>query len=144
MSAPLAAKTVESTYSVVNRDDLVPRLGPTPIVNLLHNLAAFDWRAAAEKDGDAIVSRLTLLLATKDTKNQERRAGPGLQPNESWQYDPVVPGKVMFVNPGSAPTRIDPFSEVLRSLRLTPSCVRDHFVDTDEFSSALVPERSAV
>ena len=144
MSAPLAAKTVDSTYSVVNRDDLVPRLGPTPIVNLLHNLAAFDWRAAAEKDGDAIVRRLTLLLATKDTKNRERRAGPGLQPNDSWQYDPVVPGKVLFVNPGSAPTRIDPFSEVLRSLRLTPSCVRDHFVDTDEFSSALANERTAV
>jgi hypothetical protein len=138
MSAPLAASITDSTYSTVNRDDLVPRLGPTPIVNLLHNLQDFDWRQAAEKDEDPFIRRITLLLAGNDgERSGEARKRCQLEPNEDWHYDPVVPGKVFFITPGSAPVRIDAFSEVLRSLRLTRTSVQDHFVDTEEFMTSL-------
>ena len=153
MSAPLAASISGSTYSTVNRDDLVPRLAPTPIMNLLHNLQEFDWRQAAEKGGDAFIRRITLLLAGEGhgggeggegqeggeggERSAERRKRCTLEPSEEWHYDPVVPGKVFFITPGTAPVRVDACSEVLRSLRLTRSSVRDHFVDTEEFMTSL-------
>ena len=113
-------------------------------MNLLHNLQEFDWRQAAEKGGDTFIRRITLLLAGEGQeggeggeRSAERRKRCTLEPSEEWHYDPVVPGKVFFITPGTAPVRVDACSEVLRSLRLTRSCVRDHFLDTEEFMTSL-------
>ena len=137
MSGSLAASMEDGcVYSLVNRDDLVPRLGPTPILNLLHELRQFDWRAAAEQDSNGMVRKITMLLAGNGGQGGDRHLC-NVEANEDWGYDPVVPGRIFFIAPGMGPTRVDRYGDVLRRIQLTRRMVADHFVDSDEFASAL-------
>jgi pimeloyl-ACP methyl ester carboxylesterase len=134
MNRHMAENTLDHTWSLVNRDDLVPRLAPTPVVNLLHRLHEFDWETAAEKDSNGMVKMLGRLLAAGDARPKAGRA----LPIESG-YDPFVPGRVLYVCPGEKPVPLDQFDSrsTLRTLQLTLSMIRDHFIDTDEMSAAL-------
>lgn len=142
-SSLASAAAADVVYSLVNRDDLVPRLGPTPIINLLQELRQFDWRAAAEKDSNGMVRRITMLFAGNEPggndehRHQHQHRRCSVLDNEDWEYDPVVPGRIFFIAPGLQPVRIDRFSSVLRTLKLTQSMVTDHFIDSDEFTQAL-------
>lgn len=84
-----------------------------------------------------MVKRISMLFSGDSAEGSMRQ--PTLVPgtNEQWSYDPVVPGRIFFVRPGAAPTRIDRLDPTLRSLRLTRYSVEDHFVDTTAFAERL-------
>lgn len=145
MSMALAKMSFENVWSLVNRDDMVPRLGPTPLLNLLHDLYEFNWREVQDSEMPHILRMLTKLLLKGSSIND---ASPPLEgrptdnenstrPSIATDYDPVVPGRIIYACPGKQPATIDQCSPILRSLRLSSSMIKDHFIDTDEFAQAL-------
>lgn len=146
MSMTLAQKSLENIWSLVNRDDIVPRLGPTPFLNLLHDLSEFDWRGEDEGEMPQILRMLTSLLLKNDSEmpsQDGKEESPGeSRPFIATEYDPVVPGRVIYACPGKQPVCIDQCSPILRSLRLSSSMIKDHFIDTDEFGQALFSSSS--
>eukprot|EP00890_Picochlorum_soloecismus_P005738 jgi/Picsp_1/6165/NSC_03519-R1_protein len=148
--------------SVVNRDDMVPRLAITPFLNLLKDLVSFDWRKAQEEtsaQAPIILRMVTALLqASKETNRQTDNTD--ISKTSIQDYDPVVPGKIVYISPGEMSSQMEEGSEpstgsdfiqvekyvrrviphdspVLSRMRLTPHMIHDHFIDTNEFINIL-------
>ena len=135
MSMTLAKTSLQSVWSLVNRDDIVPRLGPTPFLNLLHELSEFDWRKEDEGDMPQMLRMLTSLLLNGNSDDTPRCDKE--QPVIATEYDPVVPGRIIYACPGKKPVAIDQCSPRLRKLRISSNMIKDHFIDTEEFGQAL-------
>ena len=143
MSQQLAATSLRMTWSLVNNDDIVPRLAFTPFLNFLHDLCEFDWKAEHEKDQDMplLARKLTsLLLASgqgKDSDELRSETVVNTKPKISTKYDPVVPGRIIFISPGQEPVCIGSDDCLLRNLRVSSTMISDHFIDTAQFEEAL-------
>lgn len=135
MSKALAKTSLQSVWSLVNRDDIVPRLGPTPFLNLLHDLSGFDWRKEEDGEMPQILRMLTSLLLKDEADSPPTHSTE--QPVISTEYDPVVPGRIIYACAGKKPIFIDQCSPILRGLRLSSTMIKDHFIDTDDFGQAL-------
>lgn len=150
--------------SIVNRDDMVPRLAITPFLNLLKDLVSFDWRKAQEESScqAPIMLRMVtaLLQASKEAKVSRQADNADLSKTSIQDYDPVVPGKIVYISPGETSSQMEEGSEqstgsdfiqvekyvrrviqhdshVLSRMRLTPNMIHDHFIDTNEFVNIL-------
>lgn len=170
MDLPLAEQCRRENFvvSVVNRDDMVPRLAALPFVNLLKDLIKYDWKARAEKHQDMpLVLKMIISLAQWSSKaTTERTMEPvsaaveGLGSDDKSGYNPVVPGKIIYITPqehtvqeeedddresvssfvkiqGAIRNTIDSQHPLLTKVRLSPSMLKDHFIDTDEFMQSL-------
>jgi hypothetical protein len=143
MSKHLAATSLKMTWSLVNNDDIVPRLAFTPFLNFLHDLCEFDWKSEQEKDQDMpLLARklASLLLASgqgKDSGDMPSKAIVKTRPKISTNYDPVVPGRIIFISPGQEPVCIRSDDCLLRNLRVSSTMITDHFIDTAQFEEAL-------
>jgi len=156
--------TQNIVLSVVNRDDMVPRLAITPFLNLLKDLVSFDWRKAEEEtsaQAPIMLRMITALLQASKETNASRQSDDAEMSETSIQdYDPVVPGTIVYISPGETSSHLDEGSEpstgsdfiqvekyvrrviqhdspVLSRMRLTPHMIHDHFIDTNEFINIL-------
>lgn len=150
--------------SVVNRDDMVPRLAITPFLNLLKDLVSFDWRKVQEEssvEAPIMLRMITALLqASKETEASRQARNAEISKTSIQDYDPVVPGKIIYISPGDMSSQMEEGSEqstgsdfiqvekyvrrviqhdshVLSRMRLTPNMIHDHFIDTNEFINVL-------
>ena len=140
MAENLAKKLSSVTLSLVHNDDIVPRLAVTPFLNLLKDLSEFDWRVETKDDENMplLLRMVTSLIQAPDDKSTPENAEkPTKQKPNDLDYDPVVPGRVVYLSPGGTPFLIDGHSPILRNTKLSGSMVMDHFIDTEAFTNAL-------
>jgi hypothetical protein len=140
MAENLAKKLSSVTLSLVHNDDIVPRLAVTPFLNLLKDLSEFDWRLETKDDENMpVLLRMftSLVQAPDDNTASEDVQKPVQKQQNVSDYDPVVPGRVVYLSPGGTPLVIDGTSPILRNTRLSSSMVMDHFIDTETFTNAL-------
>ncbi|KAI8111811.1 hypothetical protein M9435_004310 [Picochlorum sp. BPE23] len=140
MAENLAKKLSSVTLSLVHNDDIVPRLAVTPFLNLLKDLSDFDWRLETKDDENMpVLLRMftSLVQAPDDNTAPEDVQKPVQKQQNVSDYDPVVPGRVVYLSPGGNPLVIDGTSPILRNTRLSSSMVMDHFIDTETFTNAL-------
>jgi len=160
MDLPLAQACGKDNLvmSLVTRDDLVPRMSPEPFISLLKELAAFDWREHAAKEGQEMPAALAVMQKLSELFGSGKggSVGAGGQGEEGSDdeksasadqmgYNPYVPGNIMFLcfppqdQDQSEVVRamIPPTSPVLRRIRVTSKMLNDHFIDNASTIAAL-------
>ena len=103
----LSRKCESTVLSVVNRDDIVPRMAAIPFINLLKNVSMFDWRTKVDSHGEMpiVLRMITTLLQFSDTGEQtsahQKEPIYSEGKTSTDDYKPVVPGRIIYIQPAS-------------------------------------------